>query len=299
MTLPSNPAELCRRARPLLGTLVEIGACGPDASAAIDAAFMMVHEVHRLMSFHEADSDVSRINRAPAGREVRVDPHTHRVLRFARQVSAACQGIFDVTIADVLVRHGFLPSTFPQTTPAVEATWTDLDVLDGNRVCWNRPGRIDLGGVAKGYAVDAAIEVLHSYGSAAGLVNAGGDLRMFGASQPVHVRLPESPGSLVDLGHFNDCALATSGSYFSGKGTPGSRHEPLVGRDRRICPAMRESATVVAQDCMTADALTKVVRLAPGLAPELLGQFDAEAIIIQGTSLKHIGTPARDGGTGT
>jgi len=290
---------MCRRARPLLGTLVEIGACGPDASAAIEAAFMTVREVHRLMSFHEADSDVSRINQAAAGLEVCVDPHTHRVLRFARRMSAASRGIFDVTIADVLVRHGFLPPVAPRVTHAVEATWADLDVLDGSRVCWSTPGCIDLGGVAKGYAVDVAIEVLHTYGSAAGIVNAGGDLRMFGAPQPVHVRLPESPGSLVALGHFNDCALATSGSYFSGRGARGSRHEPLVSRDRRICAAMRESATVVAQDCMTADALTKVVRLAPGLAPELLGRFDAEAIIIQGTSLKHIGTAAHDRGIGT
>src|SRR5579864_6506206 len=78
MTLHSNPAETFRRARPLLGTLVEIGAQGPDALAAIEAAFTRVHQIQCLMSFHDADSDVSRINRAPAGREVLVDPHTHR-----------------------------------------------------------------------------------------------------------------------------------------------------------------------------------------------------------------------------
>jgi thiamine biosynthesis lipoprotein len=257
---------------------------------------MRVHEVHRLMSFHDADSDVSRINRAPARQEVFVDPHTHRVLGFARRVSAACRGIFDVTIADVLMHHGYLPPVPAQVAHGVEATWADLEVLDGNRVCWNRPGRIDLGGVAKGYAVDAAVEVLHDYGLAAGIVNAGGDLRIFGAPQPVHVRLPESPGSLVALGQFSDCALATSGSYFSATGTSGLQHEPLVDRDRRICTAKRESATVIAPDCMTADALTKVVRLAPCMAPELLGQFDASAIVIQGKSLKYIGSAPYDRG---
>jgi len=287
---------MCRRARPLLGTLVEIGARGPDAPAAVEAAFMRVHEVHRLMSFHEADSDVSRINRASAGQAVLVDPHTHRVLGFARGLSAACRGIFDVTIADVLVHHGFLPSVPSDVAHAVEATWADLEILDGSRVCWNKPGRIDLGGVAKGYAVDAAIQALHAYGSTAGIVNAGGDLRIFGAPQPVHVRLPESPGSLVALGQFSDCAIATSGSYFSATGTPGSQHEPLVDRDRRISAAKRESATVVAPDCMTADALTKVVRLAPCIAPDLLSQFDASAIIIQGNSLQYIGSALHDRG---
>ncbi len=296
MTLPSNPAEMCRRARPLLGTLVEIGARGPDAPAAIEAAFTRVHEVHRLMSFHEADSDVSRINRAPPGQAVLVDPHTHRVLGFARRVSAASRGIFDVTIADVLVRHGFLPPVPAQIAHAVEATWADLEVLDGSRVCWNRPGRIDLGGIAKGYAVDTAVEVLHACGAVAGIVNAGGDLRIFGAPQPVHVRLPKSPGSLVTLGQFSDCALATSGSYFSATGTPGVQHEPLVNRGRRLCAARRESATVLAPDCMTADALTKVVRLAPRIAPALLSQFNAGAIIIQGKNFQYIGSAPPDGG---
>ena len=287
---------MCRRARPLLGTLVEIGAHGPDAPAAVEAAFTRVHEVHRLMSFHDADSDVSRINRAPPGQEVCVDPHTHRVLGFARRVSAACRGIFDVTIADVLERHGFLPSVPAQVAQAVEATWADLEVLDGSRVSWNRAGRNELGGIAKGYAVDAAVEVLHAYGTAAGIVNAGGDLRIFGAPLPVHVRLPESPGSLVALGQFNDCALATSGSYFSATGMSGVQQEPLVDRERRICAARPESATVVAPDCMTADALTKVVRLAPWIAPGLLSQFDASAIIIRGKNLQYIGSVPHDGG---
>jgi thiamine biosynthesis lipoprotein len=287
---------MCRRARPLLGTLVEIGARGPNASSAVEAAFMRVSEVHRLMSFHEADSDVSRINRAPRGQEVLVDPHTHRVLGFARRVSAACRGIFDVTIADVLVRHGFLPSVPSQVAQAVDATWADLQVLDGSRVCWNRAGRIDLGGIAKGYAVDAAVEVLHAHGATSGIVNAGGDLRIFGAPQPVHVRLPKSPGSLVALGQFSDCALATSGSYFSATGTSRLRQEPLVNRGRRLCAAKRESATVVAPDCMTADALTKVVRLAPRIAPELLVQFNAGAIIIQGKNFQYIGSAPPDRG---
>lgn len=295
MTLHSNPPEICRRARPLLGTIVEIGAAGPEAAAAIEGAFAMVAEVHRLMGFHDPDSDVSRINRARAGEEVFVHPHTHRVLRFSRRMSAASEGVFDVTIADVLVRHGFLPA-FAQEPRRSGANWADLEILAGNRLCWRKPGCIDLGGIAKGYAVDLAIEVLRSHAVIGGQVSAGGDLRIFGEAQPVHVRLPDSPGFLAPLGSFTNCALATTASYFSTLKSGSGSIEPLVDRERRISPARQDSTTVVAPDCMTADALTKVVRLAPRLAPKVLDEFDARAILVQGTRRKDIGSFRYDGG---
>ena len=287
MTLHSSHPESCRRARPLLGTLVEITAAGPPA--AVEAAFAVIQDVHRLMSFHEMESDVSRINMARAGEEILIDPHTHRVLRFARRVSAACDGVFDVTVADVLVRHGFLPSPAANDAQPREATWRDLELLAGNRASWHRAGRIDLGGIAKGYAVDMAVEVLRSYEVPSGLVNAGGDLRMFGEPRPVHVRLPDSPRALAPLGLFADCALATSAAYFSSLDSDRGPLEPLVDRQRDNCNARSGSATVVAAECMTADALTKVVRLAPHLADKVLGDFDAQAIIIDGTCLRSIG----------
>jgi thiamine biosynthesis lipoprotein len=286
MTLHSSPREICRRVRPLLGTLVEIAAAGP--LAAVDAAFGAVLEVHRLMSFHEVESDVSRINMARPREEILVNPHTYRVLRFARQVSAASDGVFDVTVGDVLVRHGFLPASPTEDPRPREATWSDLFVLPGNRVWWRRPGRIDLGGIAKGYAVDRAIETLQGHGVRGGLVNAGGDLRMFGEPQPVHVRMPEAPGMLAPLGLFAECALATSAAYFSSVDSDGRPVEPLVDLERRIGSARPGSATVVAADCMTADALTKVVRLAPRMAPQVLDCFGARAIVIDGTRQRSI-----------
>jgi FAD:protein FMN transferase len=192
------------------------------------------------------------------------------------------------------VRHGFLPST--DDAQPRKATWRDLELLAGNRVCWHRAGRIDLGGIAKGYAVDMAIEVLRSYEVPSGLVNAGGDLRMFGEPRPVHVRLPDSPRALAPLGLFADCALATSAAYFSSHDSDRGLLEPLVDRQRDSCEARRGSATVVAAECMTADALTKVVRLAPHLARKVLGDFDARAIVIDGTCQRSIGALRYNGG---
>lgn len=299
MTPRSSLPESCRRARPLLGTLVEIAATGSSAVAAVEAAFAVVQEVHHLMSFHELGSDVSRINMARVGEDLFISPHTHRVLQFALRLSAASSGVFDVTVGDALVRHGFLPALPAEDAQRREAIWRDLELLAENRVRWRRAGCIDLGGIAKGYAVDMGIATLRSHGVLSGVVNAGGDLRMFGEPQPIHVRLPDAPGMLTPLGVFADCALATSASYFSSVDADDGPLEPLVDRERRIGSARQGSATVVAAECMTADALTKVVRLAPHIAPKVLEGFDARAIIIDGTRQRSIGATRCDEGRTT
>jgi hypothetical protein len=149
-----------RRARPLLGTIVDITAEGDtDLSVAIEAAFASIEEVQRLMSFHDAKSDVSRINTAQAGDEISIDPHTFRVLCVARQLFEISGGLFDLTTASVLAANGFLPRPGKEAIP-IDASYHDLLLLPDNRVRWHRKGWIDLGGIAKGYAVDCAIAAL-------------------------------------------------------------------------------------------------------------------------------------------
>src|SRR6266581_5594224 len=98
-------SDSIRRARPLLGTFVEIRAAGAEAAkmqAAVNAAFQAVADVHRLMSFHEPDSDVSRINREARVRPVRVHAWTFQVLEAAVDMHRRSKGIFDVTVAPTL-----------------------------------------------------------------------------------------------------------------------------------------------------------------------------------------------------
>ncbi|WP_354403055.1 FAD:protein FMN transferase [Variovorax sp. OAS795] len=290
-----SPSSSLRRARPLLGTLVEISAAGGPAGlqAALDAAFASIETIDRLMSFHAPASDVSRINAAGADCEVCVDPQTFRVLQFARELGEISGGAFDITIADVLMRGGLLPRHAALgLSNAAAADFQDLVLRPGDRVRWRRKGWIDLGGIAKGYAVDCAIGALRAHGVASGVVNAGGDLRFFGEPQPVDVRHPDAPGARVRLGVFRDGAVATSSGYFSDRtGTAeGSAAEPLVDPVRRACVRWRQSVTVVAADGMTADALTKVVRLAPEGAPRILERFGAQAIVIDGRGVRRCGS---------
>src|ERR1700757_4753018 len=102
-----------RRARPLLGTFVEITASGTgatDVELAIGAAFDAVERVHRLMSFHDPASDVSRLNREANAGAVAVDPWTFEVLTTAQDLHGRSGGAFDIAVAPVLQRMGLLPA---------------------------------------------------------------------------------------------------------------------------------------------------------------------------------------------
>lgn len=123
------------------------------------------------------------------------------------------------------------------------------------------------------------------------IVNAGGDLRCFGRAEPIHVRRPDAPATLVPLGWLHDLAIATSGGYFAGIERDGRQIDPLVDPGRRACAVWEDSISVVAADCMTADALTKVVRLARQRAPEILDRCHAQAVVVGAQAIGMCGAP--------
>jgi len=263
-----------RRARPALGTLLDIRARGPESlvERALDSAFDAVDEVERLMSFHRADSDLSRLNRAASAQPHAVHPWTYAVLRRAACLGVLSDGLFDVAVAPVLVAEGLLPS-MPEC--AGGGTSRDLELLPERRVFFRRPMLLDLGGIAKGFAVDQAIHALRRGGCSEALVNAGGDLRRFGA-QPelVHLRTASGAVPLAELG----CgALATSSPY---RVQPGRLAQPgggIVDPRRKRLWEGRGSVSVAARSCMLADALTKVAALAGPECGPLLARFGAKA----------------------
>jgi len=122
-----------------------------------------------------------------------------------------------------------------------------------------------LDGIAKGFAVDRAVECLRAAGMTRGAVNAGGDLRVFGeAWQPLHIR---SGNRLIYIGEIRDAAVATSAS--AGPRRAGGGEASAAG------------ATVMADDCMTADALTKPCMVEPRRARELAGRVGARVLRVE------------------
>lgn len=239
------------RARPLLGTFVSIRTdAGEDA---VKAAFSAIEQVHRLMNVHASEGDLARINRHAHRRPVRVHPWTYRVLALARKISEASAGAFDVTLGENGACHA------------------DVELQDGSRVRLRRAARLDLSGIAKGFAVDKAVERLRRYKARYGSVNAGGDLRVFGDElQDLRVRVPQAPHLALPLARTREGAFATSGNYFGSTLT-----DPRARRETGV----EESITVSARSCAVADALTKAVAAA-GPKQELLGQFNAVAFLV-------------------
>lgn len=268
-----------QRARPSLGTLVEMRVEGLGevrALAAIDAAFVEVRAVHRCMSFHESASDLSRLHAAALGMAVEVDMRMVEVLRCALKVAELSAGCFDPTIAAQAVAWGMLPRPHSPFTPAARANWRDIELLDGNRVRLRHPLWLDLGGIAKGYAVDRAIDVLLKAGATQAMVNAGGDLRVAGPREEiVHLRGACAAGAAGVVAIAN-AALASS----TGLTTRNRRHGRWIGahlHGRTKAPAGTfSSASVIADRCMIADALTKVVLAEPALAQRMLAAYGTQ-----------------------
>ncbi|MFZ0915541.1 MAG: FAD:protein FMN transferase [Candidatus Udaeobacter sp.] len=271
-----------RRARPCLGTFVEITARGDDEAklhCAVDRAFDAIARVDRLMSFHLSTSDISRINREAFQRKVRVDPWTWRVLRAAQKLSHQSGGIFDITVARKLMEWKYLPRRYRNVS---EGNWRDVVLEKNCTVRFQQRVIVDLGGIAKGFAVDRAVEALKCAGVSSGVVNAGGDLRVFGLkSELVHLRRPAEPMRLAGAIKLRERALATSGIYFTRKRCGRSVVSSLL--DGRACRSARKlvSVSVAASACMTADALTKVAFVLREKSAPFLAQYHADALLLE------------------
>jgi thiamine biosynthesis lipoprotein len=268
---------MIRRAQPWLGTLVEISVEGAHEQEAVSMAFAAIARVHALMSFHNGASDVSRFNCAAAGDVVEVDPATWEVLRVAGDLSA---GVFDIACAPHLVGWEMLPAPHAQAPPALPSDQV-LALEDGSRVRKLAPGWIDVGGIAKGFAVDRAVEVLQQAGVPGGCVNAGGDLRVFGTSRtPVTVRSPRMPNTGGAQLNLANAALATSGSYFSARRCGERMVSALVDARTGEPIVCARSASVQAARCVLADALTKVVLATGDIDHPLLAACGATAFLL-------------------
>ena len=249
-----------RRARPLLGTLVEIGVANIDDSArgavaaalAIDAAFARIGSIEKALTRFDPRSTIGRFNDAAAGATIEIGDDARIVLDAAARLCAASDGLFDVSLG----------------------TGADGWVCEGAHLRKRHAGvRLDLGGIAKGHAVDAAVEALRGAGIDAGWVNAGGDLRVFGAlALPIDLR-DEATGGVRRFAVLREGAFATSWIACP-PSTPASRtNVPARGAPDVVA----RHASVAAERCLWADALTKVVALAGDAQHPLLRAHGAQA----------------------
>ena len=253
---PMTPLALKTQARLRVGLGTYIGVeadCHePEASErAIASAFEAVRAVERAMHPTRADSDLGQIAACPPGGSVTVHPWTWELLHLCARMHEASGRIFDpcLPIAPGRMRHVELP--------------------DACRVRVTAKVAIDLGGIAKGYAVDRALEALAAAGCTGGLVNAGGDLAVFGP-RTHRIACRGSRGTRVIELH--DAALASSdaGQPCAPSEHCGYYHGASGAR------AYAGQVSVIAPRAAVADGLTKCLFwLDPASAQTLLRQFGA------------------------
>jgi thiamine biosynthesis lipoprotein len=186
-----------------------------------------------------------------------IDAWTWEVLQLCRELHRVSGGVFDPCL-DIM-----------------PGRMADIELLDGLRACAHVPIRLDLGGIAKGYAVDLAVKAMQVAGCDAGLVNAGGDVAVFGTqSRTLWCCMPSGAGVAVDL---RNAALATSDT--DNLSRPAEHRGYYHGRDREMAISGRVS--VIAARAAIADALTKCLLARDGAPRQLLLNFFGARQVLQ------------------
>lgn len=265
---PAGSAHHLHGARPLMGTSFQVRVVTPDLAggcAAIEAAFAEVAREEALFSEYRDTSDVSAINRAAGSSPVRVDAEVFGVLQRALWASRVTGGAFDMTFAGCgglwSVRQRRVPDdeSLAACMPRVGFQKVRLDERESSAFLPEGGMRIGLGGIAKGYGVDRAVELILSRGFRNVVVDGGGDLRVEGADVDgpwtVNIAHPRRLGETFETVRIGGGAVVTSGDYLRYFERDGVRYhhiiDPATGR-----PASRTVAvTVIAPTATDADAL--------------------------------------------
>ncbi len=241
--------------RPLLGTYVEISVSTlPSADKIIDSTFSIIEKIQKLLSYHDPRSELYRIN-ASEGNWTEVSPLTIQAVSLARDFSQLTGGLFNPTVGGELERRDILPTA--GSGPGLDCgEAADIDIKE-NSIRLRRRVKMVLDGIAKGWAVDLAVDELKAKNVEFGWINAGGDIRVFGSiSLPVQIRLAERKRVLEVL--IQNKAIATS-SYLTQPTVDAP--SALINPSGQVSPSGTWSVT--ADYAWLADALTKVIALTP------------------------------------
>jgi len=313
---PKSHAEWFRRDEAVMGTLIRVEVWAEKRSVGERAINDVMAEMRRIdqgMSPYKADSELSRVNREAANKPVTISQELFDLIGRAQKLSEQTHGAFDITFSSVGYlydyRKGIKPSD-EQIEKALPGINYRLITLDSTKhtIRFGRPAvRIDLGGIAKGYAVDRGIAILQRHGVQHGLVTAGGDSRVLGdrRGRPwiIGVRDPRRKDGVVARMPLVNEAISTSGDYERYFEADGVRYHHIINPKTGHSASGVWSATVIGPDATTTDGLsTSVFVLGPkqGIAlVDKIGGIEAVIIDAQGkmlfsAGLRELGAAAKE-----
>lgn len=290
------------REEAIMGTAIRVELWSDEVGtgkAAIDAVMAEMHRIDRTMSPHKPDSELSIINRDAAARAVHVSAEMARLVERALEFFARSSGAFDITYAAVGhlydYRLGVRPSA-QALEQARECVGSQLLEFDPRRrlLRFKREGvRIDLGGFAKGHAVDNSIAILRECGIEHAYVSAGGDSRVLGDRRgrpwTIAIRDPRRADEVVAVLPLEDVSISTSGDYERFFEQDGVRYHHLIDPATGRSPDGVRSVTILANDGLTSEALSKTVFvLGAKRGLELISRWaDVDAVIVDAAGALH------------
>lgn len=282
--------------RPLMGTLVSVTVDGgPDqVREKVDAAYREMARLSDMMNHYNPDSVVSEINRQAGRRPVSVPPELMEVLVMARRVSARTGGAFDITVGTL---RGWRFNPENPAMPTAQQIAAALPLVDYRNVVLNeknrsvllkRPGmRIDLGGIAKLYILDAGMQLMQRRGIARAMLNGGGDVVVTGTrdGRPwrIGIRHPRREGELLATVELTQGWVVTSGDYERYFIRDGRRYHHILDPRTGYPVAGPQQVTLVGQDLSNLNGFSSAIMvLGTEKGRELLGRLaGVDALIVE------------------
>jgi len=288
-------AEWLLRETAIMGTRCAVELWTEDharGEAAIEQVFAEMRRIDALMSHYKPDSELSRVNARAAEEPVKVSRELFDLIALALDYSRITNGAFDITYASVGYLYDFRKRIHPgreqigAALPAIDYRHVKLDPKTLT-IRFERPGvRIDLGGIAKGYAVDRGIELLQAAGFTRAMVNAGGDTRIigdrFGKPWIAGIRHPNDEGKIALRIPIEDAALSTSGDYERFFDEGGVRYHHILDPKTGDSARQLRSVTIIGPNATRTDALsTSVFVLGPEAGLALINSLDdVDAVLV-------------------
>jgi FAD:protein FMN transferase len=309
LAVPAGGGAWIARDESIMGTAIRVELWAEqrgNGEAAIDAVMAEMHRIDRTMSPYKHDSELSRINREAARHAVRISEEMFNLIERAIAFSALSEGAFDITFASVGFLYDYRTGKRP-TDAALAAGRAAIDyrnlLLDSaaRTVRFAREGvQIDLGGFAKGHAVDNGAAILRRFGIAHGIVTAGGDSHIVGDRRgrpwAIGVRDPRRDGEIVAVLPLENTALSTSGDYERFFERDGVRFHHVIDPATGKSPSHIRSVTIVAQDGLSTEAFSKcvfVIGVQKGLQ-FIESKPGVDAVIVDGMGVLHYTTGLLD-----
>jgi len=284
----SRPVEIDGGYREVMGTLARVVVVVKHPSQGrrcIEAGFEQLNRIDAMMSDYKSSSELSKVNREAFANPIRVSPELFEVLQKSVKYSRLSDGAFDVTVGplvDLWHKAGEANIVPDENTLAAVKARVGFEklLLDANErtVRFAVGGmRLDLGGIAKGYALDKAVEAMRQQGAIGGMVSAGGDIRCFGKpadkdawrvglQNPV-AALPQDLNGTIDTEQVlmvlkvNNMAVTTSGDYRRFVTIAGKRYSHIIDPNTATGANKLSSDTILAANAVDADALSTAVNV--------------------------------------